>query len=147
MDLLPYLKLSTLKVNEGSSKMGVHMDPTAPLPALVAGPGLCVPDPLTGELKPTGAGGRLFLADGLVDISYGPRDVVIFDGNIPHGITNLRDLPGAGQASRAELTRFSAIMFADFARERGQKQYGNFSSAWRAEWRNKVLWKWERRVV
>ena len=33
------------------------------------------------------------VADGLFDISYGPTDVVLLDGNVPHGITNLRELP------------------------------------------------------
>ena len=55
---------------------------------------------------PCGAvGGRLFLADGLVDISYGPTDVVLLDGNIPHGITNLRDLPGQGTTRATSESR------------------------------------------
>ena len=49
-----------------------------------------------------------FLADGLFDISYGPKDVVLLDGNIVHGITGLRDTPGKGMATRRELERFSA---------------------------------------
>ena len=70
-------------------------------------------------------GGRLFFADGLVDISYGPTDVVLLDGNIPHGITNLRDLPGQGTTTRPELRRFSVILFSDFKRE-GMKKHGNY---------------------
>ena len=71
-------------------------------------------------------GGRLFLADGLVDISYGPTDVVLLDGNIPHGITNLRDLPGQGTTTRPELRRFSVILFSDFKREKGMRKHGNY---------------------
>ena len=56
-------------------------------------------------------GGRLFLADGLVDISYGPTDVVLLDGNIPHGITTLRDFPGQGGVSRPELERFTQSLY------------------------------------
>ena len=71
-------------------------------------------------------GGRLFLADGLVDISYGPTDVVLLDGNIPHGITNLRDLPGQGTTTRPELRRFSVILFSEFKREKGMRKHGNY---------------------
>ena len=45
-------------------------------------------------------GGRLVIVDGLFDISYGPKDVVLIDGNILHGITGLRDLPGQGKKPR-----------------------------------------------
>ena len=69
---------------------------------------------------PRGAGGRLFIADGLFDISYGPEDVVLLDGNIAHGITCLCDLPGGGKRSRQELERFSAIVFSSFKREGGK---------------------------
>ena len=61
-----------------------------------------------GEWCPRGVGGRLFLADGLFDISYGPKDVVLLDGNIVHGITGLRDTPGKGMATRRELAWNSA---------------------------------------
>jgi len=41
------------------------------------------------RLSPVHSVGRLFAADGLIDISYGPRGIVLIDGNLPHGITRL----------------------------------------------------------
>ena len=72
-----------------------------------------------GEWQQRASGGRLFAADGLFDLSYGPTDVVLLDGNIPHGVTNLRDLPGEGATARPQLTRFSGIMFSTFQRRLG----------------------------
>ena len=71
-------------------------------------------------------GWRLFLVDGLFDLSYGPEDVVLLDGNLVHGVTGLRDLPGEGQASRCELERFSAILFSSFKRQGGMMAHGNY---------------------
>ena len=84
-----------MAVNEGSSEIGIHHDPPCPLPALICGPGLHRWGPTGWEA--TGCGGRLFLADGLFDLSYGPRDVVLLDGNLVHGVTKLGDLPGQVQ--------------------------------------------------
>jgi hypothetical protein len=90
-----YLRLSTLKVNEGSSKCGIHHDMPCPFPALIMGPGLH--KLLGGKWQQQGAGGRLFLADGLFDISYGPNDIVLLDGNIPPGVTGLGDISHKAQ--------------------------------------------------
>ena len=49
------------------------------------------------EYLRVGAGGRLFLADGLFDISYGPNDIVLLDGNIPPGVTGLGDISHKAQ--------------------------------------------------
>ena len=59
-------------------------------------------------------------------IKYGPTDIVLLDGNIPHGITNLRDLPGQGTTTRPELRRFAVILFSDFKREKGMRKHGNY---------------------
>ena len=88
-----------------------------------------------------GMGGRLFLVDGLFDLSYGPKDVVLLDGNLVHGVTGLRDLPGEGQASRRELERFSAILFSSFKRQGGMMAHGNCKGMWEESWRDAVLWK------
>ena len=105
------LQLSTLLLNEGSSIAGPHHDMPCPLPALICGPGMC--NYSDGEWGvPRGAGGRLFAADGLFDLSYGPTDAVLLDGNMMHGITGLRDRPGGGQRARSELERFSVIAFS-----------------------------------
>ena len=135
-DHCAYLQESTLHVNEGSSKLGVHRDPHTPYPALLAGPTVfsCV----DGEWQRHARGGRLFLADGLFDLSYGPRDVVLMDGNVAHGVTNLRDLPNGHVKGRRELERFSMIVFARFHREKVQKA-GNYSQEWRPEWESGLL--------
>ena len=139
IDHRAYESVSTLLVNEGSSKIGIHHDPPAPLPALIAGPGLS--HLVNGEWQPRGCGGRLFLTDGLFDISYGPRDVGILDGNVPHGITRL-SAPKGTMGSRAELERFSLIMFSTFKRRDRMVKHGNYSpmSATLTAWSSACLW-------
>ena len=134
-----YLKMSTLMVNEGSSRAGPHHDMPCPFPALICGQGM---SELVGDKWVTqGCGGRLFLTDGLFDISYGPEDMVLLDGNILHGITGLRDLPGGGQKSRPELERFSVIVFSDFRREKGMWGHGKYQGMWQESHMSSVLWK------
>ena len=91
------------------------------------------------------SGGRLFIADGLFDLSYGPCDVVLIDGNIPHGITSLSPLPGLGsKRGRAPLERFSMIFFSKFKRRKGMLKHGNYTATngavWSEEWHTDVLW-------
>ena len=133
------LQLSTLIINEGSSRAGIHHDMPCPFPALIIGQGTS--KLVDGSWISCAQGGRLFLADGLVDISYGPTDVVLLDGNIPHGITNLRDLPGQGTASRPELKRFSAILFSDFKREGHMMKHGNYKGMWKEGHEAAVIYK------
>ena len=130
--------MSTLLVNEGSSKIGIHHDPPAPLPALIAGPGTA--RLVGGEWQQQGGGGRLFAADGMFDLSYGPCDAVLLDGNVPHGITRLSGPKGVS-AKRAELERFSLIMFSTFKRRDRMLKHGNYCPMWQDEWRNAVLYK------
>ena len=110
-----------------------------PFPALVCGQGSSWLGPQGWES--TATGGRLFLADGLFDISYGPSDIVLLDGNIPHGITNIRDLPGKGQSSRAELERFSLILFSKFKRAVSMCKHGNYNGQWEDSHMASVVWK------
>ena len=105
---------------------------------MIFGPGMC--NYVGGEWCPQGVGGRLFLVDGLFDISYGPHDVVLLDGNIPHGITNLSDLPGEGHLSHVEHERFSGILFPDFQR-RGMMKHGNYVGMWKEEWMSGIVRK------
>ena len=90
-----------------------------------------------------GAGGRLYLADGLVDLSYGPRDVVLLDGNFAHGITSLRALAGQGGKKRApELQRFSLIFFSRMFKAMGPKRickHGNYVPEWKEEMRLHII--------
>ena len=138
MDHDAHMKLSTMKLNEGSSQAGPHHDMPCPLPALIVGQG--THKLVHGKWQCCGKGGRLFIADGLFDISYGPEDIVLLDGNILHGITGLRDLPGQGQSSRGELERFSAILFSSFKREK-MKGHGKYTGMWQESHIDAVLWK------
>lgn len=129
MDHELYLNFNTLRINQGSSKIGIHRDPTCPLPAVVAGPTIHELDG-QGGWRPKARGGRLFLADGLFDLSYGPRDAIILNGNLAHGVTTLRDLPGAGGVKGAtEIERFSCIVFSDFCKGKVVKE-GNYDPTW-----------------
>ena len=89
-------------------------------------------------------GGKLVLVDGMFDLEYGPRDVVLIDGNYLHGITSLQGLPGDGQVSkrrgRLQLNRFSLIIFSIWQREK-LKRDGRYVNEWREGWRNAVQWK------
>ena len=108
-----------------------------PFPALILGQGQH--ELKEGSWQPRGAGGRLFIADGLFDISYGPTDIVLLDGNIPHGITNLRDFKGKGTCARAQLERFSAILFSSFKREKAMRKHGNYLYAWSPDHMSSVV--------
>ena len=110
--------------------MGVHHDPDAPLPAAIGGSGMS--HLRDGEWTCLGGGGRLFMADGMFDLSYGPRDLVLLDGTHPHGVTNLKGIHHDGlEGERSELERFSLIAFSTFAR-------GTKSRFWRSDWEDKA---------
>ena len=89
-------------------------------------------------------GGRLFLFDGMFDLSYGPHDVILLDGRFTHGVTVLRDLPGENQGGgRRELERFSLIMFSRWQRGkmRAEKRLRDgHMSEWLNEWHSGVIW-------
>ena len=171
MDVLAHVEITTLRCNEGSSRCGVHHDPPAPLPALIAGPSayaltdakqLLASLPASSDVSLSPAkvsslpsarsmswnrvqrGGRLFCFDGMFDLSYGPQDLILLDGQYTHGVTVLRDLPGHNQGKgRMELERFCLIMFSRWQREKmkGEKRLreGHMSS-WREAWRSGIVW-------
>jgi hypothetical protein len=177
MDTRAHLEFTTLKINEGSTRCGIHHDPPAPLPALIAGatgwqlvtpllePSNQMPLPQDITVSPPASpskpnqpfstaahaqwvrkhkGGRLFMFDGLWDLSWGPKDVVILDGRFTHGVTVLRDLPGMNLTGpRGELTRYSVILFSSWKREKmkGEKRMRNgHLSQWQEEWMDAVPW-------
>jgi hypothetical protein len=51
---------------------------------------------------------------------------VLIDGNLPHGITRL-SAPKGLTGSRAELERFSLIVFSTFKRADSMLKHGNYS--------------------
>ena len=80
----------------------------------------------------------------MFDLSYGPQDLVLLDGQYTHGVTVLRDLPGHNQGKgRSELERFSLIMFSRWQREKMKSEKrlreGHLST-WREVWRSGVVW-------
>ena len=41
-------------------------------------------------------------------LDYGPRDLILFDGNVAHGVTNMRHLlNGEGKLNRLSIITFS----------------------------------------
>ena len=176
-NLKAHLVTGTLLINEGQSKAANHRDPTAPLPALVGGPGTRVwqpsgssrdpPPPITTSIPPSplpsasssfmpseggdwvciGEGGELYLADGAIKVPYGPRDLVLINGNFMHGVFMLRDPKGgkAVVAGRPEFERFSAIMFNTWQRCEAQQKSTDparqYSGRWREEWWAAVPWQ------
>ena len=95
--------------------IGVHRDPPSPIFALICGHG--VHKLRDGKVTKTSNGGNLFLADGMFRLDYGPRDVVLMDGNWAHGVSNLRH----NSQSESTCTRFSMISFSRWRREKMKK--------------------------
>ena len=130
------MRLSTLVVDQGQSKLGVHRDPPGPLYAMIAGPGNYAWN--GSEWQQVMQGARLILVDGWFDISYGPRDLVFLDGNYMHGISSLCDLP---RQKPTQLERFSMIFFCPFARVGMPAACNEYHNEWREEMLSSVLWR------
>ena len=67
--------------------------------------------------------------------------MVLLDGNLLHGITGLRDLPGGGQEKRSELERFSVIAFSSFQRQKAMWGHGNYQGMRHESHMGAVIWK------
>ena len=102
------LKFGSALLNENTSKMSMHRDAKSPLPTLLAGSTNYVYNSTKKEFMKKQNGGDLFIADGLLPLSYGPRDIVLLNPNVFHGITNLQALPG--RVNNCQMFRFSYIM-------------------------------------
>eukprot|EP00985_Skeletonema_marinoi_P026660 scaffold20865_cov150-Skeletonema_marinoi.AAC.3 len=89
-NIMKTIRLNTNIIDDKESTMGIHHDMPTPTPAMVTGPSNYILD--NGEWRLKHRGGRLFLAEGLFSIQYGPRDIVAFDGNVPHGLTRMKPL-------------------------------------------------------
>eukprot|EP00956_Cyclotella_meneghiniana_P025347 scaffold52669_cov40-Cyclotella_meneghiniana.AAC.13 len=63
----------------------------------------------------------LFFMDGLLELKNSPRDIIIIDGNIAHGVTNVID-----SGSKDVTERFSGIIFCKWRREK-LKRPGKYS--------------------
>jgi hypothetical protein len=125
------LCFSTLVVNNNISKIGCHKDPPSPFPALLAGPSTY--SITNNKWEKVYNGGRLFYLDGLVDLSYCPYDVVMMDGNAPHGVSNIE-----GVANNIDASRFSIIMFTKCGRQ-SMKKYGMYDDMYSLEMYNSLF--------
>lgn len=138
-DFTAHLTLSTLCVDEASSRVGVHRDPPCPLPALLCG-STVYSLTASGWVAHAG-GGSLFMADGLWCLEYGPYDVVLIDGNYAHGVTTLTALGQSGrEVGRTSLHRHSLIMFNKWQRAEGMRKGLSYDSQWRPEYHACVPW-------
>ena len=70
------MEVTTLLVNTGSSKMGIHRDPGTPMPALLCGTTTYALSSDGASWQPAMAGGQFFIADGMFAIPYRPTDVL-----------------------------------------------------------------------
>jgi|TARA_B110000196_G_scaffold77274_1_gene66261 hypothetical protein len=131
------LMVSTLRVNENSSRTGAHRDPSCPLPALIGG-STTYELGADGEWHAAARGGLLLLIDGLFDLSYGPRDLVLLDGNYMHAVSRLRALPTAAHVRVPQLERRSFILFNVWQRKKLTKQ--RYDPLWDEKWRPGVPW-------
>lgn len=137
MDMKAHLHLATLRLDGTSSKLGAHRDPPSPMPALIGG----ATTHFMGENNTWQAharGGKLVLLDGLFDLAYGPRDLVILDGNFMHTVTRLRALPTPPNTRPPKLERRSFILFSRWKRMSAGK--GRHSVRWNESWRDAVPW-------
>ena len=112
------LQLSMLTVTK-AKPIAIHRDPLTPTFALLFGD---TTHKLQGNkwVDPR-LGGTLFFMDGLLELKYSPRDIMIIDGNIAHGVTNVID-----SGSKDVTERFSGIIFCKWRREK-LKRPGKYS--------------------
>ena len=138
MDVVADMLLGSLQTNEGDSECSVHHDPNAPLPALICGPTVWWRE--GGAWKRRAHGGKLMLVDGMFNLEYGPRDVVLLDGSFLHGVSRLQELGGTQHMeSRPQLSRFSMIVFNRW--NRAKRISRAWSGEWCESWRDAVPWK------
>jgi|SaaInl74LU_5_DNA_1037368.scaffolds.fasta_scaffold14621_1 hypothetical protein len=121
-DVKANILLNTNVLDDDLSKMGIHHDPSTPTPALACGTTNFVYDEGHHQWNPKNHGGRLFLAEGMISMEYSPTDILVFDGNILHGVTPMRPL--RDDQAQQQYNRFSIIMFSRYGRSRQMKKHG-----------------------
>jgi hypothetical protein len=114
----PNIVHSTLKTLRNKIP-GNHRDPPTPTFACVGGHGNF--ELKDGVFVRKQLGGNLYLVDGLLRLDYGPRDMIFLDGNVAHGVTNMRHMT----QKKGNLSRFSVISFSNWRREK-MKKPGNY---------------------
>jgi hypothetical protein len=101
--------------------IGVHRDPMALCPACIFGHTTYTLENNTWSND--NKGGILYILDGLFALDYGPCDIVIMDGNIAHGVTQVQ----RDNVKRAPTERFSAILFCTWNRRKGMCKPGRYT--------------------
>lgn len=114
------MTLSTLRLSS-RNQLAVHRDPPTPMPACSFGMTIHTYNVRSKCWDRTGKGGQLYLMNGLFNLEYSPRDVVLWDGNMAHGVSTI-----VRRQSKDEHFRFSALLFSNWRRERGMKRPGNY---------------------
>lgn len=115
-------------------KIGNHCDPPVRSPALVTGSTTFIPDKMNQKwnrdpnLK---SGGNLYLADSMLSLDYHPQDLVMFDGNILHGVT---DLCGT---ELQKLSRFSIVLFSRHDKDGKIKKYNTYDQSFHSKRKSK----------
>lgn len=115
------LQLSGNKIDQSSSWMGVHSDPSLPFPSGIFGPTTHTLNEDRTEWERQCEGGELLLVDGFVPMRYDPQDVVFIDGNLLHAVTNL--------CNEKKVDRFSMQIYTDYLRNTNKHgKYGTYDS-------------------
>jgi len=108
------LLTTTLKVSN-YKQIGIHRDLPTPLFAAVCGHTNYIEK--YGDFVRTSNGGDLFLADGMMRLDYSPRDLILFDGNFAHGISNIINPSIIGR----KIEIFSIIAFSRWGKEKRRR--------------------------
>lgn len=103
--------------------MGLHCDRPVRSPALTTGRTNHVRDDRNKTWRKIGKGGHLFLADSMICLDYHPQDIVIFDGNMLHGVTEM-----TGKRLQ-DLSRFSLVLFSRYNCNMKIPDYGNYNQS------------------
>jgi hypothetical protein len=114
------LMLSTLIIAD-KNPIAVHRDRPTPMPACAFGHSTYEFNEDNNAWEKRWKGGELYLMNGLFRLDYGPRDVVMWDGNLSHGITTVLRDQGSDEPSR-----FSVLLFSNIRRELGMKTPGSY---------------------
>ena len=77
------------------------------------------------------SGGNLYLADSMLSLDYHPQDLVMFDGNILHGVT---DLCGT---ELQKLSRFSIVLFSRHDKDGKIKKYNTYDQSFHSKRKSK----------
>jgi len=115
------LQLCGNKINQSTSWMGVHSDPSLPFPSGIFGPTTHTLNEEEMKWERQCEGGELLLVDGFIPMRYGPQDVVFIDGNLLHAVTNL--------CNQSYVDRFSMQIYTDYLRNTNKYgKYGTYDS-------------------